>query len=160
MAEIYLRPLRMEDAQISWKWRNDPRVWKYTCSRPTCEVTLAMEEAWMRKVLSESNSRRFAICLREGDKYVGNGYVVNIDWERKCGEFAIFLGDVSVWGRGIGTQANLELQKAAGACGLREVTARIHVSNPGSLKTVLKAGFSELSRDGEWILTGKRLDVS
>lgn len=24
--EIYLRPLREEDAKTSWRWRNDPRV--------------------------------------------------------------------------------------------------------------------------------------
>jgi hypothetical protein len=24
--EIYLRPLRKEDAKTSWRWRNDPRV--------------------------------------------------------------------------------------------------------------------------------------
>ena len=161
MEDIYLRPLRIEDAWTSYKWRNDPRVWVYTGSRPTCNVTIEMEEAWMRKVLNEDNSRRFAICLRETDRYVGNAYLINIDRNRKSCELGIFIGDVSMWGRGIGTQANLKLKGiAAQDLGLCEVVGRIRVKHKGSLKAALRAGLVERQRDAEWVILGKRLEIT
>ena len=27
---IYLRPLVLDDAKISYKWRNTPEIWKYS----------------------------------------------------------------------------------------------------------------------------------
>ena len=76
--EIYLRPLCEEDAKTSWHWRNDPRVWANTGSRPDREVTETMELDWIRKALSDPTRRNFAIVLKNGDRYVGNAYLTDI----------------------------------------------------------------------------------
>ena len=30
--KIYIRPLRLEDAQVSCHWRNNPKIWRHTFS--------------------------------------------------------------------------------------------------------------------------------
>ena len=158
MTDIYLRPLQIDDAKTSYKWRNDPRIWEHTGSRPTCEITLEMEEEWMRKVLNDSDSKRFAICLRDDDRYIGNVYLINIEWGKKSGEEGLFIGDVGLWGCGIGTRARLELHRiAAEEYGIREILSRIRIDNVGSYKSALRAGFVERKRDSEWITLGKMI---
>ena len=154
MVDIYLRPLRMEDAEISYKWRNDPRIWEHTYSRPNCVVTPEMELDWIRKVIQEPNSLRFAICLRENDRYVGNVYLINIDWEGKCGEQGTFIGDPDLWGCGIGTLARLEMHKIVSSqYGIRIVKTQIKSDNERSLRSAIKAGFVETGRnDGKVFL--------
>ena len=68
--EVYIRPLRREDAEVSYKWRNNPKIWEMTGSKPDREVTLKMELEWIDRVLQESNSRRFAICLSSTRQYI------------------------------------------------------------------------------------------
>ena len=41
--EIYIRPLRIEDALISYKWRNICEIWALTGSRPDIEITPELE---------------------------------------------------------------------------------------------------------------------
>ena len=39
MYKVLIRPLEVSDALTSYKWRNDPEIWKYTGSRPDMEIT-------------------------------------------------------------------------------------------------------------------------
>ena len=69
MVDIYLRPLKEENALISYKWRNDPEVWKLTGSKPDMLITPEIETSWIRKVLQDTTCRRFAIYIAESDEY-------------------------------------------------------------------------------------------
>ena len=60
--EVKIRPLREEDAYVSYKWRNDPLVFKYTCNRYTSEITLESELEWIRRVTKKSG--RLQMCDR------------------------------------------------------------------------------------------------
>lgn len=156
--DIYLRLLQESDALMSYKWRNNPVVWEHTYSRPNCHVTPEMELDWIRKVIQEPNSLRFAICLRENDKYVGNVYLTDIDWERKCGVQGTFIGDPDLWGCGIGTLARLEMHKIVSSqYGIRIVKTQIKSDNERSLRSAIKAGFVETGRNDEEVFLEKRL---
>ncbi len=100
--EIILRPLEKNDAKISWKWRNDPEIWKYTGRAPDQMITEEMERDWAKKAIENPTRINYAICLKDGT-YVGNIYAVNI--KNNIGELGIFLGDKRVWGKGIAKQA-------------------------------------------------------
>lgn len=76
MNKVLIRPLRFEDAFISWKWRNDPKVWEHTGSKPNILVTEEIEKQWILEKLEERNSVRFAIEV--DDIYVGNIQLTNI----------------------------------------------------------------------------------
>lgn len=94
---IYLRPLRIEDAEVSYQWRNNPKIWRYTSSRPDTVVTLEMEKAWLESVMNRENEKRFAICLKEDGTYIGNIFFTDI--KDKSAMLNIFIGDMTHWGR-------------------------------------------------------------
>ena len=49
---IYLRSLK-EDALTSYKWRNNPLIWKLTGSKPDIEITKEIELSWIDKILKK-----------------------------------------------------------------------------------------------------------
>jgi len=105
MYNILIRPLQKEDALISYQWRNDPEVWKYTGSRPDIEITKEIESEWIVKVLQDEKSKRFAILC--DNEYIGNVQLNNI--ENNAAEFHIFIGNKDFWGKGISQLATYQI---------------------------------------------------
>jgi len=61
--DIFLRPLKVEDALTSYKWRNNPALWELTGSKPNRLITTEIETEWINKVLRRKDEIRFAICI-------------------------------------------------------------------------------------------------
>ena len=70
--EVYIRPLRLEDAQMSYQWRNSPKIWRHTLSKPDRHITVEMEAESLARILARQDEKRFAICLSENRAYIGN----------------------------------------------------------------------------------------
>jgi RimJ/RimL family protein N-acetyltransferase len=146
-ASIYLRPLREEDALVSYKWRNDPEIWQYTASRPDLMITPEIESEWIRRVLGDTSSLRFAICLAESGEYIGNIQLTDI-FEEKA-QMHIFIGEKKYWGRGVATRATeLVLDVAFSTMQLKKVFLEVHNDNSQAIKTYVRNGFSVVSRSG------------
>jgi RimJ/RimL family protein N-acetyltransferase len=140
VVEIYIRPLKERDALFSYKWRNDPIVWKYTGSRPDRTITQEMELEWIRDVLKRKNEKRFAICIKENDKYVGNAHLSDITID--SAQYHIFIGDTNYWGKGIATiVTRMVLQYAFDVIRVKEVYSFFLKDNVGSIVACKKAGF-------------------
>ena len=140
---VYIRPLRREDALISYRWRNDPDIWKYTGHRPNMEVTPEIELAWIDRVLADESSRRFAICMSENDRYIGNVQMTGIG--NGAADFHIFIGDKEYWGRGCATEATEKLIKyAKEILQLKELKLWVNPQNKAAIKVYLKCGFRQL----------------
>jgi len=128
--QVYIRPLQVTDALVSYQWRNDPKIWRFTGSRPSCYITPEMETAWITTVLQRENEKRFAICLCGNDQYIGNVFFTDI----KNGECQghIFIGEVKYWG---GLRAYeggwLALEYMFINVGLELVYMEMHKNNPG-----------------------------
>ena len=153
---VMLRPLQEEDAQTSYRWRNDARVWQYTGSRPDKVVTEAMERDWIRQALARSNERRFAICTGAQHTYVGNVQLTHMT--AGDAEFHIFIGDTRVHGQGVGTQATqLMLDYARDTLGLHEVYLRVHPDNLAAIRTYEKCGFIRRAPDGDRLTFFRKL---
>lgn len=149
MGNVYLRPLSVNDAAVSYKWRNDPLIWKYTGSRPSCVVTEEMERAWAEKVGADKSRANFAICLKGDNKYIGNIYLIRIDGVR--GELGIFIGDRSEHGKGYGHQAIERLKSIAqDDLGLREIFIAVRRENVPAINTYVRSGAREVesNKDG------------
>ena len=137
--EVYLRPLTVEDAAVSWRWRNDDDIWKYTASRPTVLVTEDMEREWATQAISDHTRVNFAICLKQSKRYIGNIYLVNIT-ECKA-ELGIFIGDKLCRGKGYAQQAIAQLGKIArNNLGITEILIGVNKDNIPALITYLKSG--------------------
>lgn len=143
---IYLRPLKFEDAETSYHWRNDVDIWKYTGHQPDIVVTLEIEQQWIAKVLMRKDEKRFAICTLLENKYIGNVQLTNIN--DSSGEFHIFIGDKNYWGRGIGKEATLKMiNMAFNKFHLNEVFLEVDVNNIPAVKAYQAIGFNEYGKN-------------
>lgn len=148
---IYLRPLKREDALISYKWRNDPNVWRYTGSHPDRVITPEIELAWIDKVLVDVTSQRYAICLCENDKYVGNVQLTNINGDSAV--FHIFIGERSMWNKGIGSQATKKMiEIAKNKLNLKILKLWVNPDNIAAVKAYQKNGFSAIDTNGNMVI--------
>ena len=105
MFNIILRPLKLSDANVSWKWRNDIEVWKFTGSKPNTFITQEIELFWLQNALKEKNSKRFAIIV--DDIYVGNIQLTDIN--TLTAQYHIFIGNKDYWGKGIAFHATQQI---------------------------------------------------
>lgn len=143
---IYLRPLVLTDATTSYKWRNNPDIWRYTYFNPSEPITLEVETEWLDKTLGRDDEKRFAICLTENEKYIGNVQLIDIV-DREA-EFHLFIGESDYWGKGIGEKATaLILNYAFFTLNLDSVRLEVNRENEAAIKIYTRQGFVGL--DGE-----------
>lgn len=151
MGEIYLRPLRVEDASTSYKWRNDSELWTYTGNRPDRIVTEKMEKEWAVAVIGDATRINFAICEARSNKYIGNIYLVHIADQE--GELGLFIGDRSAHGRGYGGMALEALKEIVRRdFHLKRINIRVREENLAACKTYLHCGACTVGRDGDWLV--------
>jgi diamine N-acetyltransferase len=150
MDKIFIRPLRIEDSDVSYKWRNNPEIWKYTGSRSNQLITIEIERDWLSRVLQKTNQRRFAICVNEESHYVGNVQLTDIEEDKA--QFHIFIGDRKYWGRGIASKATrLLLIYGFETLRLHEIYLYVHKDNIAAIKLYQKCGFNYQSEYGDQI---------
>ncbi|MBR4632946.1 MAG: GNAT family N-acetyltransferase [Elusimicrobia bacterium] len=138
--KITIRPLCVEDALTSYKWRNNPNIWRYTLNKPNMEITPEIETEWIKKVLNNKNEKRFAI-ISDG-KYVGNVYLTNI--EKGTAKYHIFIGEESFWGKGIATEVLKQiLAFAKNELKLKTIYFNPNTNNLAAIKILRKMGFIE-----------------
>lgn len=135
---VTIKPLEEFHAETSYKWRNNPNIWKYTFNRPDRIITPEIEREWLKKVLKNSDEKRFAIYFF--DKYVGNIYLTSIT--NSTAYYGIFLGDLNYTGKGIAGEASLQiLRYAKEQLSLSKVFLRVKKLNVGAFKLYTKLGF-------------------
>ncbi|MBK9938142.1 MAG: GNAT family N-acetyltransferase [Chitinophagaceae bacterium] len=150
MVDIFLRELREEDALLSYQWRNDPEVWKFTGRRPDKLITEEIELTWIRNVLKRNNEKRFAICIEETNQYIGNIQLTAINGFDA--EFHIFIGERSFWGKGIAQRATELISKYAfNELNIQSIYSDVKFENLAAIKVYERAGYKEIFRYDEYI---------
>jgi len=143
-----IRPLVESDAYTSVKWRNIPEIWNMTEYQPDRTVTLDDELAWIRKVLVDDSSRRFAIIVDA--VYIGNIYLTGIS--NDMAEYHIFIGETAYWGKGIAKKASeILLSYAKNTLGLAKVFLRVHEKNEAAIALYKKLGFQKRSVNSNFV---------
>ncbi|WP_316814812.1 GNAT family protein [Pedobacter nyackensis] len=138
---IYLRPLELADARVSYKWRNNPEIWKYTEFKPDRHISREIETKWLSSKLKKTNEKRFAICLLTNKQYIGNVQLIDIDHEKAW--FHIFIGEKKYWGRGISQKATtIVLYYAFSELKLKKVLLEVNSLNIPAWKLYEKIGFT------------------
>jgi diamine N-acetyltransferase len=139
---IYLRELNLIDAQISYKWRNNPMIWKYTAFRSDTPITYEMEVGWLKNALLKSNDHRFAICLKSNSQYIGNVQLLNVD--SNTANFHLFIGEPSFWGMGIGKEACVLMLKFGFLqLELNSISLEVHEEHHVAQSIYKKIGFKD-----------------
>lgn len=100
---IYLRKLEKPDLVHTWKWLHRPDI--FSAIGVKIPVSQSEQERWFDRTDSATDKIIFAICMRETDEHIGNVSLDLIDQRHRNARLAIFLGEPSVRGSGIGTRA-------------------------------------------------------
>lgn len=154
--KVILRDLAESDAYVSYHWRNEPAIWKFTGSKPSHYVTLDEELSWIKEVLARDNESRYAICVGNNQEYIGNVQFTHITSEDA--EFHIFIGRIGLHGMGVGTKAtSLALQLAKDSLGLSQVYLYVNQKNLSAIRVYEKCGFKIIDNNQEVINYKMRL---
>lgn len=101
-------------------------------------VTRESHKQWFDAYLKDDSQQLFAIFYQ--NKYVGNVGLKNIDAINKNSETWMYIGDVSMKGKGIGVEANRQLFLYAKKK-LHKLYAHIAEFNNSSIRMYQKSGF-------------------
>lgn len=145
---VFLRRLERNDAYVSYKWRNDPEVFKYTGTVYDHEITLETELHWIERVIKNDNEYRCAIIA--DNCYVGNIYLTNIDDEKA--EYHIFIGDKSYWGKGVAKKASIEIiRHGFENLNLKKVLLEVRPQNSTAIRLYETLGFTMIGESSNVI---------
>lgn len=144
---IYLRPSEERDWPLTLAWRSHPLVYAGSYSQ-TKPLTWEEHTNWIK---SRNKDWRHLIIIYD-DRPVGILNITQLDhWEPEIG---IYIGEVSLWGKGIGKEAvrlGLEYIKSLGK---ESCHTTILKSNKRALGLAKSLGFKKVcgARRGEiWL---------
>ena len=140
-SRVYLRALEPEDYKTSIKWRKDDTIWdmlggvKYFVSE-------AYEKKWVEDSIFLSKDLRLAVCLCEGDRYIGNVYMTDFNMINRTCHSHILIGEKDCWGKGYAREALLQaIDYVVNDRGIQRIEAMILESNIQSIKMHENCGY-------------------
>ncbi len=142
-----LIPMQPQDYELIMAWRSDPEIYQgfFTQSKP---LTWEEHIAWL-------GSRRnwWELIIWYNGRRVGIVTVGQLDhWNPEIG---YFVGEKSLWGKGIGKQAVSEVLEHLKGIGKTHCHTTVLKDNERSLRLLKSLGFTESmeAREGEVWLT-------
>jgi RimJ/RimL family protein N-acetyltransferase len=155
---IKFKPLTQEHLTPFYTWLNDDNVINYSL---TLFQQLSTEEEiskWFSKLLADTKNYTIGIFLQDSDVFIGYTGICNISNINQSGEYFIFIGDKSHWGKGIGTLVTKDiLEFGFQELNLNRIMLTVSAPNIGGIRAYEKAGFKKEGimrdacfRDGEF----------
>ncbi len=140
---ITLREQIKIDNLVSYKWRNDPKVWKNTLGINKYlkfkKITYQDELQWFKKTKKDKGRKNLSI-LADGKKLIGYIYFTNI--KKSYAQFHIVIGNKNFWNKGLGYRATiLSLNFARYNYDLKNIYLFVKKNNIPALKIYKKIGF-------------------
>lgn len=150
--KVIIREIRVTDSEVSWKWRNDPEIWKLTGRTSEDYVTIEIENNWLKDVIKRDFEKRFAICIDDEQKYIGNVQLTHI--QNGEARFHIFIGEKDFWGKGIASEATRQiLDYAFNYQKLKRIYLFVKKENVRAISAYLKNGFKVINEtEGDLIM--------
>ncbi len=98
---VRLRPPKPEDAEVMIGWFEDLETTRFLALQNP--PSIEMEKQWLETTAKDPNS---VIWVMEvGGVAVGTTGIREIDWKNGFGTTGTLIGDRSVWGQGVGSEA-------------------------------------------------------
>ena len=149
--KILLREARDSDMELIMAWRSNPLIYQGLYRQSVTKIPLTWQEHW-DWWNSRYNWRIFIIQVNDSNWTRDVGYI-NIGqldhWEPELG---ITIGEVSLWGKGVGKQALSLALDWLKEKGYKYVHTSIIKGNDNSIKLFEGLGFRRIgeAREGEW----------
>lgn len=139
--EIYLRKMEVSDTDKIVEWRNKDRVRRnFVYQKP---FTTEGHLNWIKTQVETGLVVQFIICEKSTCRAVGSVYFRDIDRQKKCAEYGIFIGEDDAVGKGYGTlAAKLAISYAFEELKLNYIFLRVFEDNMAARRSYEKAGFS------------------
>ena len=145
MLEVDLRPLDDTDLPILLAWAHMLKIWEYLPTSRRSEI-LTWEEhnKWFH--FKRNNRFDWTILLDDGkwkQRSVGMVHVIEIHEEYP--EVGLYIGDVNLWGKGIGKRAlQLVIGRMSVYSHIQGLHAIIHPDNKRSIRLFKSLGFKKV----------------
>lgn len=142
--KVYLRSLEKDDLYGPYfQWLNDNEVTAFN-SHGRFPNNQHKHENYFQFVQTTTNAIILAIIYKETNAHVGNIALQNINWIDRNAEFAILIGDKTVWGKGVGDDAGKTMIKHGFEnLNLHRIYCGTNAENFGMQKLALKLGMSK-----------------
>ncbi len=142
-SRVYLREVRAADVTENYyRWMNDPAVTRYLEVRYTPR-SMDNIRGFVAAMDGKADEVFLAVCLRDGDRHIGNVKVGPVNWVHRFADVSLLIGETDCWGRGYATEAiRLVCRFAFGTLNLRKLIAGAYAPNVGSIRAFEKAGFA------------------
>lgn len=139
---IRLRALTMEDAKLTWKWRNQEEVRNDFSGHPF-PVSYEEEAEWYEKNIKVNfPNTTFGVEAIAGNQLVGMTFLKNINMIFRHAEFAILI-DAGQKGKGYGKEACYKtLEFAFTNLGLNKVYLKVRTDNASAINIYESCGFN------------------
>jgi diamine N-acetyltransferase len=144
MSSVNLRALTLEDAKITWEWRNKEEISNLYSGHPF-PVNYELEKAWYEKVMrSNLPTTVFAVEIIENNlsELIGLTTLTNINLINRTSDFSILIGDDKHRGKGYSKEATIKtLLFGFNELGLNRIALRVREGNDIALNLYKKIGF-------------------
>ncbi len=155
---IVLKDLSKLHVSPFYEWLNDEESIKYSLSAFQKINNQNEVDLWFNTVLKDKKGLNLGIFLKDSEQLIGFAGICKLSSLNKSGEFFIFIGDKSMWGKGIGCEVAKQILKIAFLeKGLNRLMLTVSEPNIGGVKAYQKAGFiyegksrQACFRDGEF----------
>ena len=143
--KVILRPLNKEtDLQLCYEWINDREIMQFL--NRVFPISFTQEESWFD---SRDERDDIILAIEQKDKLgiIGTMGLHRIDWVSRIGTAGALIGDKDLWGKGLGTDAQLSvLGYAFEALNLQKVEASCWAFNHRSHQHLQKCGYRKEGR--------------
>lgn len=137
---FYLRPVRAEDREKIYRWRNSPGVSRYMYTDH--RITEEEHNQWFDAVLKDQ-SRKYWIIVYDKEE-IGLVNIAEIDEENKRCCYASYIVNEDIRGRGIGALAEYYVLKYFfEELGFNKVCAEVFSFNKAGINVHKSIGFRE-----------------
>lgn len=137
-SKLQLEPITEKDTGLIIKWWNNVNVKKNFIFQET--FTREMHLNWLKTNVFTGKTAQFIINY-DGIS-IGSTLLRDIDFNNNKAEFGIFIGEDNYRGKGLGTQATLQILKY-GFENLNKIFLRVLNNNTTAVNSYRKAGFQK-----------------
>ncbi len=139
-SNLQLYPITENDTDLIVKWRNNINVKKNFIFQE--QFTREIHLNWLKTNVFTEKALQFIINYNGIS--IGSTFLRDIDYSNNKAEFGIFIGEDEYRGKGLGTQATLQiLRYGFEELNLNKIFLRVLNNNTYAVNSYMKSGFQE-----------------